>query len=349
MSALLLSACFGARDSVPALIKSLKSPKPEVRAAAAQRLGESGDQAAPALPALLAAMEDRSASVYRAVGNALVALEASSKSGLVRLARHPSPWVRCRAVETLGRLTPSEDLVSPLLTALEDHDQCVHAKAVDALGRTGNPAVAPLVRLLKNPNPVIRRGASEALGEMSADTRERATFPLIQDLRGKDEYVRGEAEMLLGEMGRPAVPALAALLDDPQADPDLRRRVVVIIGRVAMSDDGVIEGLIARLQDSDRLVRLKAALALGEIGERDPRTMNILLGRLSTTDPALRRGLVAAVGNMGPSAKDAVGRLILFLSDADAGVREEASESLMKIGTFEAMDAAERHNRQNLK
>ena len=51
------------------------------------------------------------------------------------------------------------------------------------------------------------------------------------------------------------------------------------------------------------------------------------------------------MGNMGPAARDAVGVLIGLLKDPDAGVREEAVESLMNIGTLEATDAVERHNR----
>jgi HEAT repeat protein len=341
-------ACAGPRDSVPALMKALRSPKPEVRAEAARKLGEKGDEARPALPALLSALEDRHSSVYRAAAGALASLGAAAAPGLAGLAGHSSAWVRCRAVETLGRLPASAETVPLLVRALQDHDACVHDKAVEALGRAGTPAVAPVVALLKNPNPAVRRGASEALGRMDADIRERAAFPLLQDLRGKDEYVRGEAELLLSEMGAAVAPSVVSLLSDPDAD--LRRRAVVILGRVARAEDEVVAGLAGRLVDPNRVVRLKAALALGEIGERDDRMLPALLSRLSQApDPAVRRGLVEAVGNMGPAAKTAVGRLILLLSDEDAKVREEASESLMKVGTFEAMDAAERHNRQNLK
>ena len=112
----------------------------------------------------------------------------------------------------------------------------------------------------------------------------------------------------------------------------------------------LVAGLAARLVDKDRIVRLKASLAMGEIGERDGRMLPALLARLSTAqDPSLRRGLTAAVGDMGPAARSAVGKLIGMLSDEDRQVREEASESLMKIGTIEAMNAAEGHNRKNLK
>jgi HEAT repeat protein len=52
---------------------------------------------------------------------------------------------------------------------------------------------------------------------------------------------------------------------------------------------------------------------------------------------------------MGPAAVDAVETMIGLLKDSDAGVREEAVESLMDIGTLEAMDAVERHNRSSKK
>ena len=128
---------------------------------------------------------------------------------------------------------------------------------------------------------------------------------------------------------------------------DLRRRAAVVLGRIGEADDAAVEGLVSSLDDGDRLVRLKAAMSLGQLGERDGKVLPVLLMKLSQGSmPQLRRGLVASIGNMGPGAKDAVGRLILLLDDADSDVREEAAESLMKIGTLEAMNAVERRNRR---
>ncbi len=348
MMSFLLAGCAGGARSVPALIRALKSGKPEVRADAARRLGEMGPEAAPAVPSLVEALKDRNVSVFRAAGDALVHFSTESAPALTAMGRDPSAWVRCRAVETLGRFASSPELVPVFMKAMEDHDQCVHDKAVDALGRAGGPAVPSLVGSLKSPNPAMRRAASEALSRMPAETRERAAFPIIQQLRGKDEYSRGEAELLLSEMGRPAAPSLIPLLDDPEAD--LRRRAVVILGRIGVADDAVVKGLTARLADSDRLVRLNTAMSLGELGETDARVLPILLMRLTSEKSSeIRRGLIASIGNMGLSARDAVGPLISLLSDGDKEVREESSESLMKIGTLEAMDAVERRNRGHSK
>jgi len=91
-------------------------------------------------------------------------------------------------------------------------------------------------------------------------------------------------------------------------------------------------------------------MALGQLGEDDARVLPVLLVKLSAAkDSALRRGLVTSIGNMGPAAVDAVETMIGLLKDSDAGVREEAVESLMDIGTLEAMDAVERHNRSSKK
>jgi len=342
--ALALSGCAGGGRSVPALIKALKNPDPAARAEAARRLAEMGPSAAPAVPALLTTLRDRQLPVFSAASDALAGVGAPAQPGLILLAGDPAPWLRCRAVETLGRLPPSEAAIPIFMRALGDHDTCVHDKAVDALGRAGGPAVPSLVASLKSPNPALRRAASDALGRMPAETLERGAFPIIQQFRGKDECLRGEAELLLSEMGRPAAPSLLPFLADPDAD--LRRRAVVILGRIGDADNEIIAGLVQRLTDSDRLVRLKAAMALGQLGEADARVLPILLVRLSAAkDPPLRRGLVSAIGNIGPDARDAVGTLIGLLNDSDAGVQEEAAESLMDIGTLEAMDAVERHNR----
>jgi len=255
ITALALSGCAGSSPSVPALIKALKNPDPTTRAEAARRLGEMGPSAVPAVPALLTALRDRQLPVFSAASDALAGVGTPARPGLILLAGDPSPWLRCRAVQTLGRLPPSDEAIPVFMRALADHDTCVHDKAVDALGRAGSPAVPSLVASLKSPNPAIRRAASDALGRMPAEMLERAAFPIIQQFRGKDEFLRGEAELLLSEMGRPAVPSLLPFLADPDAD--LRRRAVVILGRIGDAGDEVIAGLVSRLTDSDRLVRLK--------------------------------------------------------------------------------------------
>jgi HEAT repeat protein len=346
VAVLLISGCADHRRSVPALIKALKSPKPEVRADAAARLGLMGDQAAPAVPGLIDVLKDRQVSVFRAAGDALVSLGELSRPGLTALSREAPSWLKCRAVETLGRLPSSAASVPVFLEALEDHDSCVHAKAADALARAGDPAVPAVVTLLKDPNPVLRRAASDVLGRMPSEARDRAAFPLVEQLRKGDDYSRGEAEILLGELGRPAVASLVEFLTDK--DVDLRRRATSILGRIGASVDGAVEGLLLRLDDEDRMVRLKAAMSLGQIGERDESVLPLMMMRLAReTSPRMRRGLVASLGNMGPAAEDAVDTLMGLLNDADAEVQEEASESLMKIGTMRAMDAVERRNRSS--
>ena len=165
MAVFLAAGCAGVDRSVPALIKALKNPKPEARADAAARLGALGEEALPAVPALIEALKDRHVSVFRAAGTALAALGESARPGLTSLARSGPSWLRCRVVETLGRLEPSPEAVPIFLEALEDHNSCVQSKAVVALARTGGPAVSPLVDMLKSPNPVHRRAAAEAWGD----------------------------------------------------------------------------------------------------------------------------------------------------------------------------------------
>lgn len=92
----------------------------------------------------------------------------------------------------------------------------------------------------------------------------------------------------------PIHPDLVTLLGD--ADPRLRRRAAIAIGRVGLADG--VEPLLARLDDPDPDVRTMVAFALGLIGDR--RAGDALVRALVNDPDARVRGRAAdALGRLG--------------------------------------------------
>jgi HEAT repeat protein len=68
------------------------------------------------------------------------------------------------AVEQLGKIRHPEAL-APLLTVLRDPDPNVQWWAAWALGEMGSPAEEALRKLLRDPDPKVQRWAKEALNK----------------------------------------------------------------------------------------------------------------------------------------------------------------------------------------
>lgn len=142
------------------------------------------------------------------------------------------------------------------------------SEAAKALAALGNPAVVPLIGVLSDPNPVVRKNAAWAIGEIRGShqvNREAAIGPLTTLLR-KDESpeARKWAAWALGEIcDRRAVSDLIDSLGD--AEGDVRGAVAEALGEI--KDRRAIEPLTQALKDPHRPVRRKAKHAIAEINE----------------------------------------------------------------------------------
>ncbi len=157
---------------------------------AAQALGSYGAEAAPAVPALVAALAD------------------------------PSVEVRWRSAEALGLVGPAAAAAVPALArCLSDNDALVRTEGTKALGLLGpaaSAAVPQLARGLAASDVAIRRESARALGRMGSSSSS-AVGALVSALSDKDKFVRMESARALGRVGpsaREAVPALTAAARD---------------------------------------------------------------------------------------------------------------------------------------
>lgn len=95
------------------------------------------------------AEQDLSPEIIVALIQAVGSLElAVSAEQLVKHALHPAPEVRLAAIETLGLLGATGDLIRPLISALADVDHRVQTASVKALGAAkARPALPQLIAM----------------------------------------------------------------------------------------------------------------------------------------------------------------------------------------------------------
>ena len=123
------------------------------------------------------------------------------------------------------------------------------------------PTISDLIYALQNPDPIIRRGATVALGGFGT-----AAIPaLIKALQDRDPDVRHQAAFALERMGA-RTEVIPALTDALQAsDPGVRHAAAVALGRIGAKVEAAIPVLIEALQDPDPNSRRGAAEALGKV------------------------------------------------------------------------------------
>jgi predicted NACHT family NTPase len=123
--------------------QALTDPEPQVRAKAAESIGQLKIQAA--IPNLTAQLNDPSPLVRLSIIYALGQLHAGSAiPQLIPLLLDESPEVRSTTAHTLGKIG-NEHTIAYLLTTLKDISPTVRANAAQALGEIGSESTIPLL------------------------------------------------------------------------------------------------------------------------------------------------------------------------------------------------------------
>lgn len=230
-------------SATPALSSAvLTHANPEVRIAAAGRLGEMGGPGSVA--ALLKAMRDPDERVQVAAANYLdtraVFGDPDIESAVPELAaalNHPVDRVRTNAASALGNIGPgAKSAVPALVTAIQKH--------------------GPLVEFAR------------ALVEIDVVTAREQTLSLLVSAytREKDGNLRSMIVALLGDLGAPpdaVVPTFIRALDDE--DRYARFFAVHALGKIGPPAAVAIPRLTQALKDSDKNTREAAVDALASI------------------------------------------------------------------------------------
>jgi HEAT repeat protein len=195
----------------------------------------------------------------------------SCNSVLISLLNDENKEVKRASIKSLG-ITKSPHAVEPLLNLLSKIENGADADTIldiiSSLCSIGDlKAVEPLVELLKDDNPVIRRQCVIVLGALKD---KRAVNSLISVLKDENAAVRREAVIALGDIGdnRAVEPLISALFEperfiDISADISKSLKKIGDLGRT-------VNMLIDVINDSNKLPFHWLALkSMGEIYKKE--------------------------------------------------------------------------------
>ena len=125
--------------AVPRLTELVRQSDPGTRYLAAKALGQIGDEAEAAVPALLEALRDNDMFLRAGVTGALIKIGPPAAPGLTKALFDPKSAVKRAACKALGKIG-SERAVPALKFSLRDGNDGVRKLAREALERIDSPA-----------------------------------------------------------------------------------------------------------------------------------------------------------------------------------------------------------------
>jgi HEAT repeat protein len=274
-------ADFDIATSIPYRLKGLRSKDPRGRSMSAGLLGGLGANAAPAIPALIEAMDDEDELARNVASFSLTKIGSQAIPSLIKATKDKRVNVRVGAVWSLGGFDKDAmSAVPALIERLRDENVKVRRKAAWALWRIrpdADSAVTALVEALKDTDdPKDARDASvgewatRCLGDLGP--RAKAAVPALTEiLKEKDLRLQKKAVDILGQIGpeaKPAVVALREILLDKNADLAVRQSIPAALVNIDANAEAVLRVLEKAMNDSDRIIRAEAAKALKKVGAR---------------------------------------------------------------------------------
>jgi len=216
------------QPAVDSLISCLTNDNPDVRESVAMVLGQIGDKRA--IEPLVLCLKDKIANIQKAAADAL---------------------------EKLNYKPSNQD---------EEIIYCIAKRNLEEIKKIGPPAVDPLIRCLKDENPLVRSFAAKSLGEIRD---KRSVESLIVCLSDKDFNV--------------AVSAAISLKNLDYEPSNLNEKIIYLIVENNWEElvgigEPAVERLISCLQNKNYKVRKSDAEALGKIGDKRavPYLINVL-------------------------------------------------------------------------
>jgi HEAT repeat protein len=243
--------------------------------------------------------------------------------------RLPHASRRLLTVQALAQIRHPQ-AIAPLLQVARDDDSEVRAVAIEALGHFHDAPeiLSVLLTALNDPAAAVRRAAVVGLG-FQTDVPVDALQPLLDD---PNLDVAQQAAIALGRIGTPATVALLhqALLQ--VSPPPLQIEIVRALSRVG--SDLAMDGIQSYLQSRDLpAVRQEIIAVLGRLEnpQTTERATQMLMGMLEqrSLDSSEKRAIAQSLGQLRhPVAMPA---LIQLLSDRDMGVRFHAIAALKRF------------------
>ena len=306
--------------SVQALIEQVKTGDDASRLKAIVALGEKGQSAEAALPVLLDLLMGPNSNgklhpdVFRAVER--IGFDKSDVPDLLKELRkaESNPFIASKLLAIAGELA-----MAPLVGLLDDPTPEVRRRALLAFAQNRglSASVVPhFVKCLNDSDPLVCIQAAGTLGLMGAEARD-AIPALIKALENNNQGAAG-AFRRLGPLAKDAVPALRAALKD--------RATVRTVNILDPSDIG--KSTIRTLHLAE-----EAALALGAIGPEAASAVEDLLTATKDSRPGVRLAAVQALGQI--RAVAAIPKLLAIFDESSPSkddVGKAAAKALGDIG-----------------
>ena len=354
------------KDAVPGLVERLADPRPEVRREAALALAAMGEAAAPAVPTLVAALDDKQmatpatfalGSIGQIPADAEGKIRANvqsadgvlSTTSLWALARvHPDdkplrqkateaivgrlkdqdPYVGAAAAYALASLPPAPEITLPILQkALEGADDATMLRALDALASLGAPAVPRLIDALKHER--MREQVAFILGRIGPDAA--AAAEALGKLAGDpNPHVAEAAAMALANIGpgaQAATPSLADVVRNAQS-PN-RHAAAYALGKIGPNAAAAEPALLEAMASPDQSLSVLGAWALIQVRPKSPEVA-------AKAVPVLTAGLSSPLPKTRQGAAESLGTLGPLAKDAAPALEkaaEDADEAVRQAAT----------------
>ncbi len=335
-----------AQAAVPGLGKLLRHKDPEVRMQALVALAEIGPPSKPLAGQITQILnEDKEPSVQYAAAYALGMIGDlnTARDSLEKAMGSRDPFLKVASAWALLRLahgrTPFlRQAVRNVLEGLKSDNPDVRAAAARALADPDVPqdVLVPAFRAamegLKSDAPEKLMPIVEALSTLG----KRVVPPCIQALEEKRplRFYALQVLIRIGADAAPAVPAIAATLEDPDAD--LRRESLYALGAIGAESAKATDQIMAKLNDQDAEVRYAACYALGKIGPEARQALPELTKLMDSDDEFMQIASVWAALKISPDDADlrqkALPKLVKAMGDPREHVRIEAAYTLGELG-----------------
>ncbi len=308
-------------EAIPDLITSLSDTNRDVKATAAYALSAFGNEARPAIPALLALLKDTETVRYAAIktlvkigwdGNdANASLEAALKDVSAR--------VRLQAACLLWKRNQQPQEILPIVAdAVADTSadvRCHGLELLQAMGVYAVEAVPLLIKLLKDPDKRVRRASAQAL-EKIGNPAQAALLALIECLDDDDPFMFLSASRAIQKL--------------EVRDPETLKEVLAALSRVSSEHQSTIFCLLHNLGPAADWAVPQLIEALKDLLHAP---LYVTFGGPGKTGFSLNVAwsFIDAIGEIGPHARVASPLLIDLLGTSDRHVRLSAAEALWKI------------------
>ncbi|AFZ21726.1 HEAT repeat domain-containing protein [Allocoleopsis franciscana] len=259
-----------------------------------------------------------------------------------------------------NRETAKPIVVAELVEQLRTADVEERRKIIQQLSNTEQNIVPALVRAMEEPDPLVKSGVAEVLGNLT-DAAVPAIPELIEMMNDGRRAIVPASSISRSYLSPPPLPTLpppvsvfapssSATVQErrspstPPQNPEnlLRITAIAALGKIGLPARTLATPpLTQALQDADPWVKLNATWALSEIGASVP-ILSHWLEALQHPDPNLRRSAADIFQDsrsllrkvLGAEANaSTIAQLLSALKDDDFTVRNAASDGLKLLGT----------------